>query len=369
MSNLAASNADERPRKTNQPPSSSLSSPSLFSLPLDMVLNVLARVPKRFYPILCCVSNKMRSLVRSAEIHETRSLLGKDSLYIFFLDEISSPLYVYWYTLRRTENRTTENLFYPIEFSTPRDPCTTRMLAIDTEIFFMTPCTTRSLKLRILDTRSRVLRQGPSLLVDRLSTSVGLVGGKVYVIGGCSERELLVERFDLKTQTFEEAPTPDERDYRIWIYGVNVTLDRKVYALCPREGMASYDTRDGSCQRSEMPKDKWRRSGTCVIGNVLYLYFSRFGLMWYDTQLMIWRVVYGFDLDKAQCVGIAEYYGKLAILWEKPSPVSRESKEIWCTMIGLLRSDVGIHGAAEPSQLLGIVPYGYLMRCCLSVSA
>ncbi|XP_019101991.1 PREDICTED: F-box/kelch-repeat protein At2g44700-like [Camelina sativa] len=244
MSNLAASNADERPRKTNQPPSSSLSSPiSLLSLPLDMVLNVLARVPKRFYPILCCVSKKMRSLVLSPEIHETRSLLGKNSLYIFFLDEISRrPLYVYWYTLRR----------------------------------FM------------------------------------------------------------------------------------------LYVLCPREGMASYDTRDGSCQRSEMPKDNWRHSGTCVIDNVLYLYFSRFGLMWYDTQLMIWRVVYGFDLGKSQCVGIAEYYGKLAILWEKPSPVNRESKEIWCTMIGL---HVGIHGAAEPSQLLGIVPHCYIMRCCLSVSA
>ncbi|XP_010507714.1 PREDICTED: F-box/kelch-repeat protein At2g44700-like [Camelina sativa] len=373
MSHLAASNADEPPRKTNHPPSSS---PSLFSLPLDMVLNVLARVPKRYYPILCCVCKNLRSLVRSNEIQETRSLLGKDSVYICFMDVTYRPIYDYWYAayaLRRTEYSTTENLFESIkDFSNPSEPFrSSHMIAVGPEIFLIPGSDIPSSSLWILDTLSEELRQGPSLLVKRRYNGVGLVGGKIYVIGGCRDGDIPAEIFDLKTQTWEAAPTPDEKESCIWKYGVNVTLDRKVYALCPRE-VTTYDTRDGSCQRSEMLNDEWLATGKCVIDNLLYVYFSRFGLMWYDSKLMLWKVVYGLDLGKPQgYIAMAEYYGKLAFLWEeeKQSLVSSdESKEIWCRMIVLLRSDVGIHGTSEPSQLLGTVPHGYEMCHCLSLS-
>ncbi|XP_010413025.1 PREDICTED: F-box/kelch-repeat protein At2g44700-like [Camelina sativa] len=375
MSHLAASNADEPPRKTNHPPSSSLSSPSLFSLPLDIVLNVLARVPKRYYPILCCVSKNLRSLFRSPEIQENRSLLGKDSVYICFMDGTYRFIYDNWYAayaLRRTENSTTENLFDSIDdFSYPPEPfLSSHMIAVGPEIFLNPGCDTPSSSLWIRDTRSEELRQGPRLLVTRRYNSVGLVGGKIYVIGGCRDGDIPAERFDLKTQTWEAAPTPDEKESCIWKYGVNVTLDRKVYALCNRE-VTTYDTRDGSCQRSEMLNDEWLATGKCVIDNVLYVYFSRFRLMWYDSKLMLCRVVYGLDLGKPQGVAMAEYYGKLAFIWEeeKRSTVSsEESKGIWCRMIVLLRSDVGIHGTSEPSQLLGTVPHGYEMCHCLSLS-
>ncbi|CAL9236931.1 unnamed protein product, partial [Arabidopsis halleri] len=360
------SNADEPPRKNNQPPSYSLT-----SLPLDIVLNILAFVPKRYYPILSCVSKYLRSLVRSPEIYKTRSFFGKDSLYLCFLDKTKHPKTCQWFTLRRIDNNmnATENLFVSIDV--PSRPghafYSSSIIVIGTEIFFIPGCNNFSSGLWIFDTQSRKLRQGPNMQVKRLSTSVGLVGRKIYVIGGNRGDEIRAEVFDLKTQTWEAAPIPDAKGRFKWIGSENVSLDRKVCALSFHAGMVSYDPRDGSCQRSLMPIDKWWKTGMCVIDNVLYVYYTRFGLMWYESELLLWRVVYGLDLGKARCVGMSEYYGKLAFLWEKPSLVDSESKEIWCRMIGLLRGEIGIHGTEEPSQLLGSVPSRYSLHHCLSL--
>ncbi|AEC10449.1 Galactose oxidase/kelch repeat superfamily protein [Arabidopsis thaliana] len=370
------SNADEPPQKTNQPPSSSLTPPSLFSLPVDIVLNILALVPKRYYPILCCVSKSLRSLIRSPEIHKTRSLHGKDSLYLCFSTRTTYPnrnrTTFHWFTLRRNDNKmnTTENVFVSIDvpYRPGHASYPLSNIAIDTEIYCIPGYNFPSSSIVwIFDTQSGQWRQGPSMQVERLSATVGLVGGKIYVIGGNRGEEILAEVFDLKTQTWEAAPIPKAKDRNEWFTHASVSLDRKVYALNSREYMNSYDTRDGSYQRYTIPEDNWWKTGKCVIDNVLFVYFLRFGLMWYDSELMLWRVVYGLDLDKARCIGIGEYYGKLAFIWGKPSNVS-ESKEIWCRMIGLLRSEVGIHGTEEPSQLLRIVPNNYSLRHCLSLS-
>ncbi|XP_023640001.1 F-box/kelch-repeat protein At2g44700 isoform X1 [Capsella rubella] len=309
MSNLAG----EPPRKTNQPPSSIISSPPSFSsLPFDIVLNVIARVPKR------------------------------------------------------TENSTTENVFASIDFPCPYSAST---VAVGPEIFVFPGSDSTSPYFWIFDTQSGKVRQGPRLIVKRRTTSVGLVGGKIYVIGGCRSDKIPAEAFDLKTQTWEAAPIPDAIGRFIWICGANVSLDRKVCAISVHGGMVCYDTRDGSCERSELPNDTWWKSGVCVIDNVLYVYFSRFGLMWYDTELLLWRVVYGLDLGKTQYVGMAQYYGMLAFIWEKPRLDCRKDKEIWCRMIVLDRIiETGIHGTAEPSQLLGIFPRRCTMFRLLSIS-
>ncbi|KAG2259313.1 hypothetical protein Bca52824_078607 [Brassica carinata] len=118
-------------------------------------------------------------------------------------------------------------------------------------------------------------------------------------------------------------------------------------------------------------KGKWLcRTGACVMNNVLYVYYARFGLMWYDSQLRLWRVVNGLShLNKVRSVAMAEYHGKLAFLWEDDEVgVSGETKEVWCRMIALERSEGEVRGIAEASQLLGSVPRGYRLQHCLSVS-
>ncbi|CAH2061553.1 unnamed protein product, partial [Thlaspi arvense] len=249
------------------------------------------------------------------------------------------------------ENNPTENQFavatnlvFPYDY----DP-NPSAIAIGLEIFFICGAYTPSSRLLIFDTRS--------------------VGGKIFVIGGFRGDEIQEESFDLKTQTWEQVPDPEENWW--WDRSKSlVSLDKKVYALLSHEQIAvHYDTIDGSCGSFVLPKDDdLCEAGVCVAENVLYVYYARFGLMWFDSELMLWKVVEGLShLNKVRCVGMAEYYGKMAVLWEETRGVSGERKEIWCRMIALGRSEVGIHGTAETAKLLGSVPLGYRMECCLSV--
>lgn len=180
--------------------------------------------------------------------------------------------------------------------------------------------------------------------------------------------DIQAESFDLRTQTAWE-PAPDPEEDMSWLSAAAVSLDRKVcalmlvgaYTLC-------YDPRDGSCTSFKIKIAEWWKTGACVIDNVLYIYYSRFGLMWYDSKRTRWRVVTGLDdLKRIRSVGMAEYYGKLALLWKEHD--GGATKEIWCRMIALDRSGDGISGTAEESsQLLGSVPRCFRLHRVLSVS-
>ncbi|ESQ46107.1 hypothetical protein EUTSA_v10000664mg [Eutrema salsugineum] len=357
------------PRKIIPPP---LRSPSWFSsLPIEIVWKILAHVPKRYYPTLSCVSKNFRYLVNSPEIHRIRSLLGKDSIFICFIDETNRAQTRNWFTLRRVENHPTENqLVVSVDLVFPYDyEPNPSIIAAGPEIFFICGSFIPSSRLYIFDSRSGKLRQGPSLKLHRSSNTVGFIGNKIYAIGGYIDGVIQVESFDLKMRTWEQAPVPEEQGS--WFWAASVSIDRKVCVLDVLKGIAvCYDTRDGSCESFELPKDKWWDTGVCVKDNVLYVYYARFGLMWYDTKLMLWRVVYGLnDLKKVRSVAMAEYYGKMAFLWEESRDIRSETKEIWCRMIALNRSEVGIHGTAEASKLMGSVPRGYKFHeHCLSLS-
>ncbi|KAJ4876706.1 F-box/kelch-repeat protein [Raphanus sativus] len=350
-------------------------SPSPFSsLHKDMASEILARVPKRLYPILACFSKNLRSLVRSPDIHKIRSLLRKDSLYICFMHKSGGVHTPHWFTLRRTENKppSEKNHFVSVvvnlAFPDPNEHMPS-IIACGPEIFFISGSLVPSSTVWIFDSRTGVSRQGPSMNEERLFKSVGLVGSKIYVVEGYVDDEIhQAESFDVKNESWEHAPRPELESS--FLATANVSLDRKVCALMSvAEITVCYDTRDGSCEVFGLPKDKWWRTGVCVIDNVLYVYYARFGLMWYDTELKLWRVVTGLDdLKKVRSVAMAEYYGKMAFLWRDFAVVGGVMKEVWCRMIALDRSEEGINGTAESGQLMGSVPRGYRLQHCLSVS-
>ncbi|KAJ4890825.1 F-box/kelch-repeat protein [Raphanus sativus] len=344
-------------------------SSSFSSLPVDIVLEILARVPRRYHPTLSCVSKNFCRLLRSPEIHKIRSLLSRDSLFICFLGKRDAQ----WFTLRRAENNPKENHFASIDLVFPshthQEPC---VVAIGPEIFFICSSFYPSSNMWVLDSRTGTFRQGPSSRANRLCRSAGVVGSKVYVIGiYTSDDEIHVESFDVKTQTWELAPVPEDQEWW-WTAAATVSLKRKVCALrFSGNAIKCYDTRDGSCESLGLPAkgELLCRTGACVMNNVLYVYYARFGLMWYDSDMRLWRVISGLShLKKVQSVAMAEYYGKLAFLWEEEVGVGGETKEVWCRMIALERSEGEVRGIAEAPQLLGSVPRGYRLQHCLSVS-
>uniref|UniRef100_M4EZL8 F-box domain-containing protein n=1 Tax=Brassica campestris TaxID=3711 RepID=M4EZL8_BRACM len=343
-------------------------SPSHFSsLPNDIAWEVLARVPKCKYPLLACLSKNFTYLVRSPEIHKIRSLLRKHSLYISFRNKNYRAQNPRWYTLRRPENNPSENQFV-VSFNPALPNHYHRMPSIfahGPEIFFICGPFVQSPSFWVFDSRTDVLRRGPTMNANRTYKSVGVVGRKLYVVGGVRSNENVAESFDLTTETWEPAPVPKEE--KTWLASVTVSLDRKVCALMLVGAYTvCYDPWDGSCDSFALPEDKWWKTGVCVMENVLYVYYARFGLMWYDTKLRVWRVVNGLDhVKKVRSVGMAEYYGKVALLWKEHGGCG---KGIWCRMIAMGKCEEGVKGTAESAQLLGSVPDGYRMDHCLSVS-
>ncbi|KAG2240481.1 hypothetical protein Bca52824_090623 [Brassica carinata] len=73
LSSSAAVNGDQPPRNkmTKQSPEI-----SILSLPFDVMLNIISRISRLYYPTLSS-SLKIRSVIASPELYQTRSRLNR----------------------------------------------------------------------------------------------------------------------------------------------------------------------------------------------------------------------------------------------------------------------------------------------------
>ncbi|KAL1191997.1 F-box/kelch-repeat protein [Cardamine amara subsp. amara] len=356
------------------------------SLPEDVILNCLARVPRRYYPIVSCVSKSFRFLVLSPDLAHIRSLMGKDYplIYVCFTEKETTSLGMifHWFTFNPKEKQTSGQNNSIQVLSQHKLYCST--VSIGSKIYFVGGSMNKmSSSLWIFDSWSGELREGPSMKVARMLPGVAVVDEKLYVMGGCSEALIQVEVFDLENQTWKVGPMSPHGEIRygqgLRGYGVIVTeavaSEGKVYGMSYREGSHRiYDTKDGRCETLKMAnEDTWRRGGVCVINNVMYVNYSDVGVMWYDSEDKVWKVVKGLKklvkpIDIS--VGMLDCNGKLAFLWEDERDVEgkKSEKRIWCAMILLDRSGVEIYGKVEWSDLVGSVPWYYEIWRCLGVS-
>lgn len=71
----------------------------ILDLPHDLLLNCLARVSRLYYPTLCLVSKRFRSLITSLELYQTRALLGRTESCLYLCLRLSYGSKQCWYTL------------------------------------------------------------------------------------------------------------------------------------------------------------------------------------------------------------------------------------------------------------------------------
>ncbi|VVB02480.1 unnamed protein product [Arabis nemorensis] len=350
---------------------------SLSSLPDDVVLNCLVRIPRSYDLNVSCVSKSLRSLVRSPDLYRLRSLFHKDSVYLCFRqNNISS--HCHWYSLCRND-RTRTNIDYqlvPVPFPSHAFMFFSSMVAVGSEIYFIGGPLDQSKNLLILDTESGQLHVGPSMRVARYmhKAAVEVVDGKIYVIGGC-DKEIRVEVFDPESQSWEFATKEKVQ----CISPFSVSLERKVYVVedgkvCvynPREGLRKEMLAKKKRKRDEtMERLNGKVNCVCVVENVLYALFKRSGLMWFDTKLNEWRsLVSCYDNYSSfpnNVDAMAGYNGKLAVLWSRFD--SNEKKSIGCTLIALDRVGEGIRWKIEWSGVVATFPCNYSFMHCLVVS-
>ncbi|WZZ53946.1 hypothetical protein YC2023_054053 [Brassica napus] len=227
----------------------------LLSLPEDIVLSCLARVPRNCNLNLTHVSKTLRTFVSSPELNRLRSLLPKSSLYVCFYEINDNATWTHrWLTLEKT---TTE--YRLVLFPCQHCPFMDRSLAasVGSEIYFLWKHLRYPSDLWILDTRSGKLSLGPSMKAVLRSEAVGVIDGKIYVMGFDRFEDL-----DEKIQLVESVYTTQEK------------VKEKGWFVCS-------------------------------------------GLMWFDTKLNVWRRVVSRYAEEACHFGeqqaVAEYEGKLAV--------------------------------------------------------
>ncbi|CAH8372890.1 unnamed protein product [Eruca vesicaria subsp. sativa] len=361
MTTEAASNS-KKPR-----PSSS----SFSSLPEEVALKCLLHVPRCYDLNLSLVSKTMRSLVRSPELHRLRSQLLK-SVYLsydFYFYQIAmdpSPSYR-WITFRPGE-KTTD---YQLEQRFPRHSLG-YAVSVGSEIYFIGGRSLPSTRLWILDTQSGHIWTAPSMKVGRSEvnkTAVGVVEGKIYVIGG-SEEDSQVEVFDPQAQTWdfvgEEKVTCESR--------FSASMKQKVYMVNRDGRVSTYSPREGiNNDATEMPSDDIIKF-VCVVKNVLYGCFEWSGLMWFNTKLKVWRKVVDRDgkdgkleLYSFAAAKMVEYEGMIAFFWPLCN-IDPFKENILCKLIALDRLGEEIRGRIEWSGIVATLPRDIVLRDCLVVS-
>ncbi|RID54984.1 hypothetical protein BRARA_G02268 [Brassica rapa] len=380
MSNSKAD--DEPPKKYTRP------QPSLSSLPDDIVLRCLVRVPRSYHLNISWVSKDLRSLVRSPEFNVLRSTLPKSSLHVCLEeDDDDDNSSFHWFTLNETS--TTEYGLVPNPTLFPPHPkYGSSTVSVGSKIFFIGGSIEPSTDLWILDTRTGSITRGPSMSVPRRQryAAVEVIDGKIYVLGGepYIDGRLFhqVEVFDPKSKTWEVTEEEDVRK----ISNCSATVEEKVY-MVDYEKTSVYDPREGeggerlvqmvSQRLSEGgSKDKLNdmAHSVCVVEDVMFAFFNKTGLMWFDTKLDVWRRLVGRDGKELMFIldagAMAEYEGRLVVLYMGDEDIFDVpvTQSVRCMFVSLDRAGGKICGTIDWSGTVATVPFMFRFLHCLAVS-
>ncbi|CAA0223566.1 unnamed protein product [Arabidopsis thaliana] len=333
----------------------------IFSLPNDLLVNILARVSRLDYPILSLVSKRFSSVLTLPELYQTRSLVGltENCLYVCLLSSRADRIPSWFKLCRRpilaSDTRKSSGYVLatiPIPHSPPLHRSS--LVAVGSNIYNIggSISQSQSSSVSILDCWSHTWLEGPSMQVEREYPSASLLDGKIYVTGGCR-------------LTFHGCG--DQTD--------NVVVDGKLHSCGGYKGVA-YNPNDGRWDSlgSEMNLGlKW--SSSCVIENVIYYYYHNENIKWYDTKVRSWRTLNGLKtlprFARYANVRLADYGGKMALFWDKFTGCGNQNRMIWCAIIALeRRNNEEIWGNVEWSDavLPHQVPMDYVFEYVVAVN-
>ncbi|CAA7054893.1 unnamed protein product [Microthlaspi erraticum] len=362
------------------PPSPTPPNPSLFSsLPEDIVVSVLAHISTSYYPTLCLVSKRFRSLILSEELGMLRSKLGTQEECVYVrLQSRTDPCDHRWFSLWiqpndikplthwKTKVKCTGNMFLPMPSSySPRLPIFRETVGSKTyEIGGQN--NHFSTDVWVYDMLTGKPRKAPSMTVARKHAHTCSMDGKLYVMGGCKadESTCWAEVFDPNTQTWEPLPDPGTE--------LRYSLLKKVEAHRGNVFVRSnkknfvYLTKERRWEVIEVDLGE----STCEIDNVCYCY-NNGECLWFDTKWGQWKPVKGltwFNRHVRVSTEIRNYGGKLVVVWAGPEsyvflPLPRA---IWAAVILVeKRNDGAIWGRVEWEDIVLLLPETYRNMVCI----
>ncbi|KAG2260757.1 hypothetical protein Bca52824_080051 [Brassica carinata] len=330
MSSKTRSKKEESP----EPP------PLIPSLPEDIIINILARVERCYYPKLSLVSKRFRSLVTSHEIYERRSSLGctEHSLYVVLYNRETGKGELH--ILRRNANGSHRLVLIP---GLPDMPAHGSFVAVGSRMYVFG----RLNSVISIDCRSHTVHLLPSMNVSMSDPFADIIDGKIYVTGYCNNTmKMVMTVFNTETQMWEPKKTMPETmgGLNMWPDGC-VVMAGKMYT---RDNINSfvfgYDPKESKWEMDNM-LNMFRWRDACVVDDVLYYYDWGGKVRAYDPKESSWVVVNGLEKLVAEARFSDRFYtgsysGKLALFfWNlhgtrvircaEISLERRQGKEIW----------------------------------------
>ncbi|CAA7051842.1 unnamed protein product [Microthlaspi erraticum] len=327
------------------------------SLPIqdELIVSCFAKVPRSDYPSLSLVSKPFSRLIASPEINLVRSLSQSTENVLYVALGIYQTLNKnpwnaktiglnVWYTLNQKPQREGSNprnhKLVPFP-SFPSLPCRgASVIAVGNEIYvfggFINGEVTSNVF--VIDSRFCTSRFLPSMRVARSYAAVGVVDGKIYVIGGCEKVVSLdIEVLDVKAQTWEcSLGFCSEEMWEITMK--SVVMNEKIYIMDAFHSFV-YDPKTGEWDKDYLLDEEWGCC-SCVIDNMLFTLDYQNNIKVYDPKAKSWTFMMGVE-DLPNMISydgsrMANHGGKLAILYFKRYV---NLTEIWYTEIALKKRE------------------------------
>ncbi|KAH7565891.1 hypothetical protein JRO89_XS08G0033400 [Xanthoceras sorbifolium] len=238
---------------------------------------------------------------------------------------------------------------------------------------------TRGLRQR----RALLARVGPRLQGPRVGAGAEharrpgvpgcrVVGGRIYVIGGClvdtwARSRNWAEVFDPKTGSWNAVSSQIEIREK-WMHA-SAVIDDTVYAMADRGGV-KYDPKNLSWESVENEVDMGWRGRGCVVDGVLYCYDYLGKIRGFDKNRGEWTELRGVEgLPRFLCgATMTSLGGKLVVVWEENGG-SRKEMGIRCAEIAVERGGDGeLWGKIVWSDVVLSVPKGSSIVHCMAVT-
>lgn len=206
--------------------------------------------------------------------------------------------------------------------------------------------------------------------VGREFAAAGVVGGRIYVMGGCvvdnwSRSMNWAEVFDPVTGSWAPVASPIEVREK-WMHASAVIGDR-VYAVADRGGVV-YDVGMDKWGNVSKRLDLGWRSRAAVVGGVLYCYDYLGKIRGYDVKDDSWKELKGVEtaLPRFLCgATMANLDGRLCVLWEAKG--SGKEVAIMCAEIEVWKEgDGSLNGKMLWSDVILVAPNGTGIVHCMA---
>ncbi|KAJ4905993.1 F-box/kelch-repeat protein [Raphanus sativus] len=277
--------------------------PLIPSLPDDVTVDIVARVPRSHYPTLSLVSKSFRNLIASPKLYKRRSQLGitQHRLYAVLRNRKTGEFS--FYILHRNLNG--YNRLVPVQslpFMSSRGSC----VPVGSKVYVF-----NDLSVLIFDSTSHTVERAPDIPQRMSYKEVNVIGKKVYVIGDAFSHyveetawetvwQKAVTVFDTETQSWEPKPRLVTEDMAVGIgpfWSDSVVMDGKIYLKTRKKDCSSVyvpEERKWELMDEVLNSKDWK--GACVVENVLYYHdHSGKALRVYDPKQGCWSVVNGLE--------------------------------------------------------------------------